>query len=207
MEFFLPHIQSISDIELLLPIGVPAVITMALYDNVKNGMLCTLDGVELTEAMKRLESAGADVVGLNCFRGPDTMIPLIEKIKRSGVKAHLAALPITYRTTEKEPTFYNLTDPKTGRKVFPTNMDCFLNSRDDIFDFGGRCDELGISYVGLCCGNSPHYTRALAESMGRNPPGSKFSPDMNLHCFYGKDDKVNKWLKTDANENVLDQNP
>lgn len=176
--------------------GAPAVITMSTHNIFKNGVLSTVDGVELTEAMKRLESAGADVVGLNCTRGPETMIPLMEKIKKSGVKAHLAALPITYRTTEEEPTFHKLTDPKTGKTVFPLNLDCALNSREDIFEFGRRCDELGINYLGLCCGNSPHYTRTLAESVGRKPPGSKFSPDLSFHCFYGIDDIVNKYLPT-----------
>lgn len=59
---------------------------MSTHNIFKNGVLSTFDGVELTEAMKRLESAGADVVGLNCTRGPETMIPLMEKIKKSGVK-------------------------------------------------------------------------------------------------------------------------
>ncbi|KAJ8025138.1 Betaine--homocysteine S-methyltransferase 1 [Holothuria leucospilota] len=183
--------------------GVPAVITIAAHDNFKDGVECTVDEVEVTEAMKRIESAGADVVGLNCARGPDTMLPLMEKIKKSGVKAHLAALPVTYRTTEKEPTFMTLTDPKTGKLAFPINLDCALCPRDDIFEFGRRCDELGINYVGLCCGNSPHYTRTLAESFGRKPPGSKFSPEMSLHCIYGTDEKVDKYLTTDAIENVL----
>lgn len=183
--------------------GVPAVITIAVHNNLKDGVECTVDEVEVTEAMKRIESAGADVVGLNCARGPDTMLPLMEKIKKSGVKAHLAALPVTYRTTEKEPSFMNLTDPKTGKLAFPINLDCALCPRDDIFEFGRRCDELGINYVGLCCGNSPHYTRTLAESFGRKPPGSKFSPEMSLHCIFGTDEKVDKYLTTDAVENVL----
>lgn len=67
--------------------GVPAVITLVVHDREHDEVNAyTLDDVEITEAMKRLEAAGADVVGLNCARGPETIIPLMEKIKKSGVK-------------------------------------------------------------------------------------------------------------------------
>ncbi|PIK50520.1 betaine homocysteine S-methyltransferase 1 [Apostichopus japonicus] len=183
--------------------GVPAVVTLAAHYNHKDGKDYTVDDVEITEAMKRLESAGSDVVGLNCSRGPETIIPLMKTIMKSGVKVPLAALPVTYRTHEREPTFMTLSDPKTGKRVFPTNLDCFLCTRDDIYDFGRQCDELGIQYIGLCCGNSPHYTRALCESIGRCPPASQFSPNMDLHCIFGEDDKVNDYLRKDAHKSFI----
>jgi len=62
------------------------------------------------EAMKRLEQAGADVVGLNCARGPRTMMPLLKKI-REAVKCHVAALPVPYGTSPEHPTFQSLSDP------------------------------------------------------------------------------------------------
>src|SRR5262249_44117040 len=68
------------------------------------------------EACKRLEDAGADVVGLNCARGPATIMPLVERI-RGAVSCHVAALPVPYRTTDAEPTFQSLTDP--GYHDFP----------------------------------------------------------------------------------------
>ena len=59
-------------------------------------------------------------------------------------------------------------------------------TRVDIAKFGQRCKELGIQFVGLCCGNSAHYTRALAESLGRNPPASRYSPNLAQHFVLGK---------------------
>ena len=41
----------------------------------------TFDGLEVPDALARLEAEGADVVGLNCGRGPKTMIPMIKKCK------------------------------------------------------------------------------------------------------------------------------
>lgn len=56
-----------------------------LHDD-DEGRKLTVDGVELTEGMKKLEAAGADVVGLNCGNGPETMLSYMEVIKKSGVK-------------------------------------------------------------------------------------------------------------------------
>ena len=36
----------------------------------------------MCEAFRKLEAAGADVLGLNCARGPATMLPLMEEIKK-----------------------------------------------------------------------------------------------------------------------------
>ena len=66
--------------------GLPSVVTLAIMNNRKEGKDYTVDDVEVTEALKRLEASGADVVGLNCFRGPQTMIEMMENIKKSGVK-------------------------------------------------------------------------------------------------------------------------
>ena len=68
------------------------------------------DGVGIVETCQRLEQGGADVVGMNCFRGPQTMLPWLREI-RAAVSCHVGALPIPYRTTDAEPTFFNLSDP------------------------------------------------------------------------------------------------
>ena len=57
--------------------GLPAVVTLAVY-----GPDMTTDDVPIPEACRRLEEAGAAVVGLNCARGPETMIPLLREIRK-----------------------------------------------------------------------------------------------------------------------------
>jgi betaine-homocysteine S-methyltransferase len=42
----------------------------------------TTDDVPIPEACRRLEEAGAAVVGLNCARGPETMISLLREIRK-----------------------------------------------------------------------------------------------------------------------------
>ncbi|XP_022100690.1 betaine--homocysteine S-methyltransferase 1-like [Acanthaster planci] len=172
--------------------GLPAVITMSLYRNVVDGKLCTLDGVEMCAAFQQLEVAGADVLGLNCARGPATTVPLLKELKKV-LKVPIAALPVVYRTTEDAPNMQVLKDPLTGKQLFPTNLDCAACTRDDIVAFGQECLDLDIQYMGLCCGNGAHYTRTLSETIGRQPPASKYSPDMSKHFALGDNEKLHKY--------------
>ncbi|XP_066278064.1 betaine--homocysteine S-methyltransferase 1-like [Branchiostoma lanceolatum] len=159
--------------------GLPAVVSFSVS---REGLWC---GHTVEEAMLALEEAGAAVVGLNCGRGPATMLPLMEKVVNK-VKVPFAALPVVYRTNEQQPTMHSLISHK-GSKAFIVDMDEFLCGRSMVANFGQRCKELGVQYVGLCCGNAPHFTRTLAETMGRTPPASKYSPDMTKHFTYGTD--------------------
>jgi methionine synthase I (cobalamin-dependent) len=61
-----------------LSLGVPAVITLVPYIPDM-----TTDDVPIPEACRRLEEAGAAVVGLNCGRGPRTMLPLIKEVRKA----------------------------------------------------------------------------------------------------------------------------
>ncbi|XP_071498403.1 betaine--homocysteine S-methyltransferase 1-like [Diadema antillarum] len=175
--------------------GVPAVITLGIHLNKNDeGKPCTMDGVEFNDALRRLVAAGGDVVGFNCFRGPRSMMPMLQNAANGDIGAPLAALPVPYRTSEEEPTFLVLTDATSGKKCFPLDLDIHLCSRTDIQTFARQCAELKISYVGLCCGNSPHYTRTLAETLGRVTEASKYSPDMSLHGMFGSNqEKLNPY--------------
>ena len=42
----------------------------------------TTDDIPFPEACKRLEDEGAAVVGINCARGPDVMMPLIREVRK-----------------------------------------------------------------------------------------------------------------------------
>src|SRR5262249_58744047 len=91
--------------EAIVRSGRPAVITLSIPREGK-----TREGWTPAEACRRLEEGGAAVVGLNCARGPATMMPLLREI-RAAVRCHVAALPVPYRTTSPEPTVQSLTEP------------------------------------------------------------------------------------------------
>jgi betaine-homocysteine S-methyltransferase len=162
---------------------VPAVVTLAIHRDDT-----TREGWSVAETCKRLEDAGADVVGLNCARGPTTMLPLLAEV-RKAVKVPVAALPVPYRTTASEPNFQSLTDPHCDclprEKPFPTGLDPFTCNRWEIAEFAKQAYELGVRYLGVCCGAGPHHIRAMAEALGRKPAASRYTEDMSKHYVLG----------------------
>jgi betaine-homocysteine S-methyltransferase len=158
--------------------GLPAVVTFASTEDT------TIDGVEFDEACRRLEEAGADVVGLNCSRGPATMLPILERV-RAAVDVHVAAQPVPYRTTPEEPSFVSLRGAD-GARVFPIALDPFTCTRFEMADFAVTARDLGIGYIGICCGGAPHHVRSMAEVLGREVPASRYSPDISLHPVIGE---------------------
>jgi betaine-homocysteine S-methyltransferase len=151
----------------------------------------TREGTGPAEACRQLEAAGADVVGLNCSRGPQTMLPQLEEVRRA-VRVPVAGLPVPYRTTERHPTMQSLEDPAAPdaalrTRPFPTGLDPFTCSRYEIADFTRRAQEIGVDYLGVCCGAAPHHIRAMAEALGRTPPASRYTADMSKHYALGTD--------------------
>jgi len=181
--------ESLVALETIKSFGLPAVVTMVPKPMGPPHM--TMDGYEICDAMKQLEDAGAAVVGLNCIWGPESMIPILKKIK-TVCSGPIAAVPVPYRTDHDHKTFFTLNDSTTGKMAFPDNLDPYLCSRNQIVEFGRQCQELGIQYVGLCCGNSAAMTRTLAETLGRKPPASRYSKDMTRHYIFGDDNIIPK---------------
>jgi methionine synthase I (cobalamin-dependent) len=171
--------------EVIKQAGLPAVITLVIHRQP-----ATREGWSPAEACRRLEDAGADVVGLNCSRGPQTMLPLLEAI-RAAVDVPVAALPVPYRTHDAEPTFQSLRDPHYAGlpdgRPFPIALDPFTCNRYEIADFAQAAHQLGVNYLGVCCGAAPHHIRAMAEALGRRPPASRYGADMSKHAYLGTD--------------------
>ena len=171
--------------EVINATGLPAVVTLTAHQDPD-----MREGVSPAEACMRLEAAGADVVGLNCSRGPETMLPLLEEVRRA-VSVHVAALPVPYRTTQEQPSFQSLEDPRwtefPAGRAFPTALDPFTCNRYEIAEFARAAYELGARYLGVCCGAAPHHIRSMAEALGRTPPASRYSADMSKHAYFGDD--------------------
>jgi len=166
---------------------LPCVITIApMGENIMR------DGVSILDTCKELEQRGGDVVGMNCFRGPNTMMPYLKEIRKS-LKCHVAALPINFRTTKEHPTFFNLPDNNgcschTPHKTpFPTALDPMQCNRYEIGKFAKEAFDLGINYLGVCCGANPMLIREVAEAVGLKVPASKYRENMENHFMYGQD--------------------
>ena len=180
--------EALIALEVIKAAGQVAVMTLAMHQ-----AEVTREGWTVVDACKRLADGGAEVVGLNCIRGPKTMMPMLEQI-RAGVKGHLAALPVPYRTCGAQPTFQSLreADGQEGPegRPFPVALDPFTCNRHEIAEFGKQAYALGYRYLGVCCGAGPHHIRAIAEAVGKRPPASKYSADMSKHAFLGTHDRL-----------------
>jgi betaine-homocysteine S-methyltransferase len=170
--------EALIGLEVSQDLGLPAMVTLA-----STGPAKTWDGYDYVEACKILAGHGAAIVGLNCDRGPATMLPLIARI-REHVDCAVAAQPVPYRTSEASPTMESLRT-EDGARVFPLALDPFSCTRFEMADFAVAARDLGVNYVGICCGAGPHHVRAMAEAIGRTVPASKYSPSMDLHPVLG----------------------
>ena len=150
----------------------------------------TREGHTPGDACKIMEDLGADVVGLNCYRGPKMTMKLLPEI-REKVSCHVAALPVPYRTTEEEPGFLNQTDHGCncipGGNAFPVALDNLYCNRFEMAEFAKDCQKQKINLIGICCGAEPHHVREMAVALGRKPIAYKYYPNMSKHFLHGTD--------------------
>lgn len=173
--------EALIALEVCQSLDLPAMVTFASVQPEK-----TYDGYDYVEACKILADQGAAIVGLNCSRGPETMLPLLEKI-RAAVDIPIAAQPVPYRTTFATPAFESLEGTAPGRRAFPIELEPHQLTRFDMADFARAARDLGVDFVGICCGGAPHHVRAMAEALGRTTPASRYSPALSLHPVLGDD--------------------
>ena len=195
VDFFIAETFYFADeafcaLDVLRQSGLPAVVTIApMGENILR------DGWSIVDTCKELEQRGADVVGMNCFRGPATMMPYLRAI-RQAVSCHVAGLPVPYRTTDRQSTFFNLDDnngctcPSPHGRTFPTALDPLYCNRYEIRQFAEEAYGMGIQYLGVCCGAAPIHIREVAEAMGRRPAASRYAANMRKHFMYGDDDRL-----------------
>jgi betaine-homocysteine S-methyltransferase len=193
-ETYYYHREAEIALEEIKRAGFEAVITLAIM---ANGRM--QDGWSVIDSCRRLEEKGADVVGLNCFRGPDTMIELIKEV-RASVGCHVAALPVTYRTHAEEPTFFSLKDHhcqvcSPNGRPFPDALEPLYVNRYEVAEFARLAYAANIRYLGLCCGANPAFLRQMAEAVGKETINSRYGPDMEKHFLYGKDGTLRQHIR------------
>jgi betaine-homocysteine S-methyltransferase len=119
----------------------------------------TADGKTAAEAAKALLDAGADVVGMNCLRPPEHMLPAMEHMRRT-VSGYLGCQPTAYRTPKEKPDFTSLPE-------FPYALDPLQLTRKEMGDYAVRARAIGINYIGACCGAVAIHIREMARALGK----------------------------------------
>ena len=119
----------------------------------------TTDGHTAAQAARELADAGADVVGINCLR-PEHTLPLMKEMRRRCNELHrLPARGISHPQRS--------TAISRASAHFPINSGR-INSRDEMGD-SKKAHEMGINYIGSCCGAVATHVREMARALGKIP--------------------------------------
>lgn len=93
----------------------------------------------------------------------------------------------------------------SGKLLYPEDLDTVKCSRAEVRQFAEDAKAAGVQYVGLCCGNAPYLTREVAEVFDKNPPASKYRPEVEQSMIFGDSAqqygqevaKLAKWMTGD----------
>ncbi len=158
--FIVETFHTVAEASIAIPFvkqaGIPAVVTLTYQEDD-----VTRDGLTPAAGAKRLVDAGADVVGVNCHRPPQTLLPLARHV-RKAVDAPVCVQPTAY---ELEPgAVYNreIVVPGLWTTVEPRVLTRFAAA-----EYAKEAQSIGIAFIGGCCGMAPYHVRAMAEALGK----------------------------------------
>jgi homocysteine S-methyltransferase len=116
----------------------------------------TLSGATTREFTKLLDEWPADVIGLNCSSGPQSILVAVEEM-RAWTSKPLSAMPNAGLPAVVE-----------GRCVYPV-------SPESMAEYAGRFVRAGVSILGGCCGTTPEHIRRIREVVqaGNGPKPSR----------------------------------
>ena len=171
--------EALLALECSMKTGLPTMITVC-FENRD----ITIDGKTAGEAAKILAGAGADVVGINCLRSPEHTLPLMKQI-RAAVPGYIGCQPVAYRTPKDKPDFTSLPE-------FPVGLDPLQLTRQTMADYAREAREIGVNYIGACCGAVATHIREMALALGKIPPDKRLwktggEKPMSAYEYYGHD--------------------
>ena len=139
--------------------GLPVMVTMSFETLPAK----TYEGDAPGDAARKLADAGADIVGVNCLNGPVQQLPIAERMVAAVAGAvPVAAQPVAYATTDAEPDF-------TAGDAFPFGLTPMTLARGEMAEFARRARDVGVRYIGSCCGSVAEHVRAMAKVLDKLP--------------------------------------
>lgn len=192
-EYF-EHIEECEwAIEQCLKTGKPVAANMCI------GPEGDLHGNTVEQCAIRMAEAGAHIVGVNCHFDPFVSLEAMKKVKAGleskGLlgKVHMMVQPLAFMTPDAgKQGFIDLPE-------FPFALEPRICTRWEMQKFARESYELGIRYIGGCCGFEPYHIRAVAEELseerGRRPiAGAKWLPNFGGLAMHTK-----PWVRSRAN--------
>ena len=103
-------------------------------------------GSDARQVAKVLTEAGADVVGLNCSVGPAVMLDALEDM------AEVTTLPLSAQ-------------PNAGLPRTVGDRKIYLASPEYMAQYARRMIDVGVKFVGGCCGTTPDHVKRLRDTV------------------------------------------
>lgn len=125
--------------------ALPVFVTM-IFD--EKGRLLT--GADVKTAVTMLEGLGVDAIGFNCGLGPAETLPLVEEIRK------WTSLPVIVQPNAGLPESVN------GKTVYNVSPAEFARDMK-------KAADIGVSYLGGCCGTTPEHIKAMIEACRHIP--------------------------------------
>lgn len=113
----------------------------------------TRDGQHLVPAFRKLRACGADVVGINCAKGPAGIIHAMEQVPLDAGLL-LSAFP------------------NAGLPMFNDGRYIYLSTPEYFGESARKLRDQGVRLIGGCCGTEPEHIHAIAQAMRHLKPQS-----------------------------------
>jgi betaine-homocysteine S-methyltransferase len=140
--------------------GLVAMVTLSYEQNPH-----TYEGDTPADGARKLADAGAEIVGVNCLRNPEYTLPLMKEM-RAATSAYIACQPAAYHTPQDHVDFTSLPE-------FPTLLDPLQLNRKEMAEYATKAREMGINYIGACCGAVASHIREMAFALGKLAPDNR----------------------------------
>jgi len=164
-EFMFHLEEALIALETAKKTGLPVMVTLTFEDK-----LLTKDGHTPAQCARKLVAEGADVVGTNCGRGPKGILPVIRQM-RKAVTGYVAVQPAGYRTGRRYPFWL-------GFPGFPDALELHQTTRFSMAECARICKDMGVNYIGGCCGTVSTHIREMGRAIGKELPAQPdWEPD------------------------------
>ena len=113
-----------------------------------------------------------------------SMLPALEQMRRA-VPGYLGCQPTAYRTPKEKPDFTSLPE-------FPYALDPLQLTRKEMADYALQAREIGVNYIGACCGAVAVHIREMARALGKVSEDSRLwmkggEKPMSAYEYYDHD--------------------
>ena len=150
-EYFRNILEMEWAIEVALEYGIPVAATMCI------GPVGDESGVGVGECAVRMAKAGALLVGVNCLFDPFICLEVLKTMKVAldafELTPYLMAQPLGYRVPDGG-SFGWVEIPE-----FPFSVEPRQITRWEARKWARQAFELGVRYIGGCCGFEPYHIR------------------------------------------------